>query len=57
MNRPVKTINEIVNGKARRSKGDQEAHGDTRGLPYGRRAATCPVRAWRAWLDASGITE
>jgi site-specific recombinase XerD len=41
----------------RRSKGDQEAHGEKRGLPYGSRPATCPVRAWRAWLDASGITE
>jgi hypothetical protein len=41
----------------RRSKGDQEAHGEKRGLPYGSRPATCPVRAWRAWLDALGITE
>lgn len=41
----------------RRSKGDQEAHGELRGLPYGSCPATCPVRAWRAWLDASGITD
>jgi site-specific recombinase XerD len=41
----------------RRSKGDQEAHGEKRGLPYGSRPATCPVRAWRTWLEASGITE
>jgi integrase len=41
----------------RRSKGDQEAHGEQRGLPYGSRPATCPVRAWRAWITASGITD
>ena len=39
----------------RRSKTDQEAEGEIRGLPYGSHPATCPVRAWRAWLDASGI--
>jgi integrase len=39
----------------RRSKTDQEAEGATRGLPYGSHPATCPVRAWRAWIAASGI--
>jgi integrase len=39
----------------RRSKTDQEAEGTTRGLPYGSHPATCPVRAWRRWLSASGI--
>jgi integrase len=39
----------------RRSKTDQEAEGETRGLPYGSHPATCPVRAWRAWINASGI--
>ncbi|MBV8995690.1 MAG: integrase, partial [Pseudonocardiales bacterium] len=41
----------------RRSKVDQEGRGETRGLPYGSRPATCPVRAWRAWIAASCITE
>jgi site-specific recombinase XerD len=41
----------------RRSKVDQEGVGETRGLPYGSRPMTCPVRAWRAWIEASGITE
>lgn len=41
----------------RRSKVDQEGQGETRGLPYGSRPATCPVRAWRSWLAASGITD
>lgn len=39
-----------------RSKGDQEAQGEIRGIPYGSKPATCPVRAWRAWLQASDIT-
>ena len=38
----------------RRSKTDQEAEGTTRGLPYGSHPATCPVRAWRRWLDSIG---
>lgn len=41
----------------RRSKADQEGAGDAVGLPYGSNPATCPVRAWRAWLEVSGITE
>lgn len=40
----------------RQSKTDQEGKGMTRGIPYGRNEHTCPVRAWRAWLVASGIT-
>lgn len=39
-----------------RSKGDQEGEGQLIGIPPGVHRATCPVRAWRAWLDASGIT-
>ena len=39
----------------RKSKTDQEAEGTVRGLPYGSHPATCPVRAWRSWLVASGI--
>ena len=41
----------------RRSKADQEGEGAAVGLPYGSNPATCPVRAWRAWLEVSGITE
>jgi len=40
-----------------RSKGDQEAAGQTVGIPYGSNPETCPVRAWRAWLAASGLTD
>ncbi len=36
---------------------DQEGAGRTLGIPYGSKQATCPVRAWRAWLELSSITE
>lgn len=31
--------------------------GRTVAVPYGRDPATCPVRAWHAWLDATGLTD
>jgi len=37
-----------------RSKADPEAAGAILGIPRGRHAATCPVRALEAWLAASG---
>jgi site-specific recombinase XerD len=43
--------------RLRRSKTDQEGAGRTVGIPYGSNLATCPVRAWRAWLELSSITE
>jgi integrase len=43
--------------RLRRSKTDQEGAGRTVGIPYGSNLGTCPVRAWRAWLEVSGITE
>jgi integrase len=39
----------------RRSKTDQEGAGRTVGIPYGSNPVTCPVRAWRAWIEVSGI--
>src|SRR2546426_855931 len=39
----------------RHSKTDQEGEGYDKGIPYGSTPATCPVRALRAWLEASGI--
>jgi site-specific recombinase XerD len=39
-----------------RSKADQEGEGIVIGIPYGSNPVTCSVRAWRAWLLASGIT-
>ena len=43
--------------RLRRSKTDQEGAGRTVGIPYGSNPVTCPVRAWRAWLEVSGITD
>lgn len=39
----------------RRSKTDQEGAGERLGLPYGSDPATCPVRAFRAWIEAARI--
>jgi site-specific recombinase XerD len=39
----------------RRSKTDQQGRGDTIGIMCGSDPRTCPVRSWRAWLDAAGI--
>jgi integrase len=41
----------------RRSKTDQEGEGRTIGIPFGSDPRTCPVRAIRAWIKASGIAE
>ena len=41
----------------RRSKTDQEGEGQTVDVVYGRRERTCPVRAVKRWLEASGIVE
>jgi integrase len=40
----------------RRSKTDQEGQGRKVGIPVLPHSDACPVRAVRAWLDASGIT-
>lgn len=37
------------------TKTDQEGEGDVLGVPYGAHADTCPVRAYTAWVEASGI--
>jgi len=41
----------------RRSKTDQVGAGRQIGLPYGRRADYCPVRAYEAWAPALGLRE
>ena len=38
-----------------RSKTDQEGEGHIVGITYGSNPPTCPVRAWRLWLERSGI--
>jgi site-specific recombinase XerD len=39
------------------SKTDQEGRGAEKGIPYGAHPETCPVRAVRDWLAASGVRE
>lgn len=41
----------------RRSKTDQEGKGLIKGIVYGNNEKTCPVRAWKAWVKAAGITD
>ena len=41
----------------RRSKTDQEGQGRQVAIPYGSAPETCPVRAWRAWREAAGLTD
>lgn len=41
----------------RKSKTDQEGKGLVKGIPYGEDEKTCPVRAWKAWVRAAGMTE
>jgi len=48
------TGSQSASGARRRTK---RAPGGTIGIPYGSNLATCPVRAWRAWLEVSGIPE
>jgi len=40
----------------RKSKTDQEGAGRQVGIPYGSDPNTCPVRAYRKWIAAAGIT-
>jgi len=40
--------------KIRREKQDQEGRGRYIGLPFGKRAATCPVRSLAAWMKHRG---
>jgi integrase len=40
----------------RRSKTDQEGAGQKKGIPYGSRPDTCPVRALQDWIETAGIT-
>ena len=39
----------------RSSKSDQEGKGTEIGIPFGRRAETCPVGLLKAWLKFAGI--
>lgn len=53
----VELVDEGLRVTVRRSKTDQEGAGRTVGILYGAKLATCPVRAWQAWLGASAVTD
>jgi hypothetical protein len=52
----IEFTNDGVVVTLRRSKTGQAGEGYVKGIPYGSTPSTCPVRALRTWLDASGIT-
>lgn len=52
----LRFTNEGLIVRVRLSKTDQEGTGDEKGIPYGSRIQTCPVRTLRAWLDTAGIS-
>ncbi len=41
----------------RRSKTDQTGEGDTKAIPFGTDAETCPVRAVQAWISTAATTD
>jgi site-specific recombinase XerD len=51
----VKTDPDGLTLYLRKSKGDQEGHGESVAVPFGSDRVTCPVRAINAWLDASAL--
>lgn len=53
----IQFTNEGFSVSVRRSKTDQEGQGRKIGVFYGSRAAVCPVRSLRAWLEAGGISD
>jgi site-specific recombinase XerD len=53
----VKREHEGLVVAVRRSKGDQEARGAEKGIPYASNPALCPVRALAAWLEAAKIAD
>jgi integrase len=55
--RDVRFVAEGAIVTVRRSKTDQEGKGLEKGLPTTSDESLCPVRALRAWLAASGITQ
>lgn len=43
--------------RLRRSKTDQEGQGRKVAVPYGSNSETCPVRAYREWLEAADVKD
>lgn len=55
--RDVTETAEGLKVQVRQSKTDQEGVGAIVGITYGSNPPTCPVRAWRAWVEAAGIED
>jgi integrase len=53
----VQLVSEGAIVTLRRSKTDQEGERQKIGVPRGKHAATCPVRALTAWLDVLGAED
>jgi len=51
----VKTDPDGLTLRLGKSKGDQEGEGVTVGIPFGSDPVSCPVRALKAWLEASAL--
>jgi site-specific recombinase XerD len=51
----VTVVAEGLRIQVRWSKTDQQGRAAVIGITYGSDPRTCPVRAWRAWLNAAGI--
>lgn len=52
----VREVPEGLTVTIRRSKTDQEGKGRTIAIPYGTWLQTCPVRSYKAWVEAAGLT-
>lgn len=53
----VREVPEGLTVTIRRSKTDQEGKGRTIAIPYGTWLQTCPVRSYKAWIEAAKLTE
>lgn len=51
----IEIVKEGLTITIRKSKTDQDAKGQKVGIPYGSHLETCPVRAYKEWLEVSGI--
>lgn len=53
----LEEVEEGLIATIRRAKTDQEGRGRRVGIPRGEHAETCPVQAYRAWVEAAGIVD
>jgi integrase len=51
----IEVVDDGLRVLLRRSKTDPEGAGRHVGIPFGSNPKTCPVRAYRRWLEVSGI--